>query len=69
MGQADIQTNLQNKFIIRMRTHEQNKLETLLSMNYEPDEAEAIYNALTDFRVDNEEFTELINNIKNNWRY
>lgn len=52
-----------------MRIHEQTKLETLLNMSYEPDEAEAIYNALTDFRVDNEEFTELINNIKNDWRY
>lgn len=52
-----------------MKANEQTKLETLLNMSYEPDEAEAIYNAITDGHVDNEEFVELVNNIKNDWRY
>lgn len=52
-----------------MKIHEQNKLGKLLEMSYEPDEAEAIMDAITNYRVEMDEFTELVNNIKNNWRY
>lgn len=52
-----------------MRLTEQDKLDILLNMDYEPDEAEAIINAITDGHVSKDEFSELVNNIKNNWRY
>ena len=52
-----------------MKIHEQNKLGKLLEMSYEPDEAEAIMDAITNYRVEMDEFTELVNNIKNDWRY
>lgn len=52
-----------------MRIKEQSKLEMLLNMSYEPDETEAIVNAIENAHVDEEEFMDLINNIKNNWRY
>lgn len=46
-----------------MRLNEEDKLSILLNTDYEPDEAEAIINAITDGRVSKDEFSELINNI------
>lgn len=52
-----------------MRLTEQDKLDILLNMDYEPDEAEAISNAISDKNVGKEDFKNLVINIKNNWRY
>lgn len=71
MGKTDdqevIQNNIKDGKIMRLT--EQDKLDILLNMDYEPDEAEAIMDAITDGHVSKEEFSELVNNIKNNWRY
>lgn len=71
MGQTDDQEAIQNNIKDGkiMRLNEEDKLNILLNMDYEPDEAEAIMDAITDGHVSKDEFSELVNNIKNNWRY